>query len=66
MEDCRSCPNVATSQRREFPTSRRSHVVTSLGLFANPTHLAFGKQSLLGFLRKKVLMTRGSHFRGCG
>ena len=39
-----------------------SHIATLLGLFTNPTHLAFGKQSLLGFIRKNALMTRDSHF----
>ena len=43
MEECRSCSNVTMS----------------LGLFANPVHLAFRKQSLLRFLRKRALMTWG-------
>ena len=50
MEECRSYSNV----------------VTSLGLFANSVHLAFGKQSLSGFVRKNALMTRGGHFGGFG
>ena len=43
MEEYKSYPNV----------------MTSLGLFANPTHLAFEKQSLSGFGSKNARMTDG-------
>ena len=49
-EECRSCPNIATS----------------LGLFINPAQFGIRKRFLSGFITKKALIYGDSHFGGFG